>query len=180
MSVLSPRSFVLLRSLLLLAVYAPHLLAYAALTRAGRWWRARSGTHLAVLRAECHQAEKELALVKIRRNDIDELALPETASSADESAASDASAAPSPLLSSPPQVLSPPAIGAQRGPDAGGRWAALMDAWRWRRLAPLPAPGADLGHHGGTNDVQTAARLARVEAQLATVARLLQRDAQAA
>ncbi|KAJ2464950.1 hypothetical protein GGI02_004838, partial [Coemansia sp. RSA 2322] len=42
---LSRRTFVLLRSVILLAFYAPHLALYVLYKQAGRWWRAKSGMH---------------------------------------------------------------------------------------------------------------------------------------
>ncbi|KAI8322763.1 hypothetical protein GQ54DRAFT_297165 [Martensiomyces pterosporus] len=71
---LSPRHFSLFRSATLVAAYAPHLLFYMVYKRAGRWWRAKSGMHRKALRAECFLAEKELALIKIGKSDIDEFA----------------------------------------------------------------------------------------------------------
>ncbi|KAJ2604629.1 hypothetical protein GGF44_006693, partial [Coemansia sp. RSA 1694] len=64
---LSRRSFALLRSLLLLLAYAPHLAIYVVYKRAGRWWRSKSGMHRKALRAECHLAEKELIMIHNRK-----------------------------------------------------------------------------------------------------------------
>ncbi|KAJ1730354.1 hypothetical protein LPJ61_003057 [Coemansia biformis] len=225
MSAVSPRSFGLLRSLLLLLAYAPHLLGYAAFKGCSRWWRARSGMHHRVLRAECRQAEKELALIKIRRNDIDELAFAETpgsASSEDEPVAAgsamerDATAVaggPSPgpagggagaivanVAADVPQGSAAPSpestVTTGCDPEASGRWTALMDVWRSRRLQPrqpLPGPAwaplsGDAGAAACANEgrgssdaagqAQVAERLAQLEAQLATVVRLLQPGAE--
>ncbi|KAJ2710318.1 hypothetical protein H4R19_003804 [Coemansia spiralis] len=167
MSALSLRSFVLFRSLLLLLVYAPHLLAYAAFGRASRWWRARSGMHHEALRAECHQAEQELALIKTRRNDGEDLA--ETS----EAAAPEGSATQSPA----------PTVGGSggRGTSASGRWSGFADAWRSRRFPPHQQPSPDAGCQPDPDQAERLAKLesqlARLEAQLATFVRLLHRDA---
>ncbi|KAJ1962234.1 hypothetical protein GGI12_002773 [Dipsacomyces acuminosporus] len=66
--------FALLRSAILLLAYAPHLLLHRIYKQVGRWWRAKSGMHRKALRAECFLAERELALIKIGKSDIDEFA----------------------------------------------------------------------------------------------------------
>ncbi|KAJ1812196.1 hypothetical protein LPJ75_003763, partial [Coemansia sp. RSA 2598] len=71
---LSQRAFALFRSAVLLMAYAPHLALYSAYRSIGKWWRAKSGSHGKALKAECHLAEKELAWIKIRRDEIDEFA----------------------------------------------------------------------------------------------------------
>ncbi|PIA14165.1 hypothetical protein COEREDRAFT_88998 [Coemansia reversa NRRL 1564] len=53
-----------------------------------RWWRERSGTQNRALRTECHLAEKELALIKICKDDIDEFAF---SGSTDDTASEDGS-----------------------------------------------------------------------------------------
>ncbi|KAJ2852338.1 hypothetical protein IWW36_000482, partial [Coemansia brasiliensis] len=77
-ALLTPRSFSLFRSILLLIAYSPHLLLYGFYKRASKWWRDRSGMHHRALKCECHLAEKELAFIKLRKDDIDEFAFSAT------------------------------------------------------------------------------------------------------
>ncbi|KAJ2336840.1 hypothetical protein GGH91_005187, partial [Coemansia sp. RSA 2671] len=71
---LSRRSFALIRSLVLLVAYAPHLVIYALYKNVGRWWRSTSGMHRKALRAECHLAEKELTAINRLKHDAHALA----------------------------------------------------------------------------------------------------------
>ncbi|KAJ1718901.1 hypothetical protein LPJ53_006229 [Coemansia erecta] len=70
---LSHRAFALFRSIVLLMAYMPHLLLYALYKVISRWWQANHESSKG-LRTECHLAEKELAWIKIRKDDIDEFA----------------------------------------------------------------------------------------------------------
>ncbi|KAJ2877451.1 hypothetical protein FB639_003748, partial [Coemansia asiatica] len=71
---LSQRAFALFRSTVLLIAYAPHLLLYSVYKSISLWWQAKSGSHSKSLKMECHLAEKELAWIKIRKDEIDEFA----------------------------------------------------------------------------------------------------------
>ncbi|KAJ1989890.1 hypothetical protein GGI25_000004 [Coemansia spiralis] len=168
----SPRPFALIRSVILLIAYAPHLLLYHAYKRLGRWWRAKSGMHRRALRSECHSAEKELALIKIQRADIDEFVFSESVDESSDNEAGVNSGASSrhsftaPLSRSLTKTLTlvdNSTSGVKNAPaktaSETSKWVFLMDAWknRCRQTAESPVspmwsptmPNAALAHANG-------------------------------
>ncbi|KAJ2574659.1 hypothetical protein GGH19_003641 [Coemansia sp. RSA 1807] len=190
---LSPKSFTLFRSLLLLIAYAPHLLMYAVYKQCSKWWHNRSGMNRHALRSECNLAEKELALIKIRKDDIDEFAFSGTtdgASSEDEPIVDTSSKRTSKAGLSLRMLGVSPTITVGSDGDyssnaaTGSRWTALMETWKLRRQQPKPPQSprwSTSDVHTCANDEQTKLKLAKLESQMSdidkklnTIARLLQ------
>ncbi|KAJ1949757.1 hypothetical protein FBU59_001003 [Linderina macrospora] len=186
---ISPRAFSLLRSTTLLVAYAPHLILYRLYKTVGRWWRAQSGMHRKALRAECFLAERELALIKIGKADIDEFAFANDADTSDDSANDQQKTSPgtkkdkrraiSSLSSSLP--LSPKGIGKLPTADErhGRGWSNFLNAWSSQRRNMPPASPGWLPANGQAT-VETDRRLAELDArmteinkQLSTITRLL-------
>ncbi|KAJ2586317.1 hypothetical protein H4R99_008490, partial [Coemansia sp. RSA 1722] len=141
---LSPRAFALFRSAILLLAYAPHLLIYTAYKGLSRWLKANSGNHSRALKTECHLAEKELAWIKIRKDEIDEFAFSGSAegnSSSEEDGNSDRS---SKCLSPSMAVRNTPSAVTMRPCNKTGRWAALMNAWKQKNRESAHSQSAAL------------------------------------
>ncbi|KAJ2726346.1 hypothetical protein GGI07_000658 [Coemansia sp. Benny D115] len=148
---LSQRSFAFFRSLVLLMAYLPHLVLYSVYKIIGRWWRAKSGAHSKALRAECYLAEKELARIKIRKNEIDEFAFSgsvENTSSGEEDDQQPISNQQVCLNSlgirnySSTTTVQPECsvIRLRANTARASRWSALMEAWKQRRRQSSPVP----------------------------------------
>ncbi|KAJ2030564.1 hypothetical protein IWW57_001123 [Coemansia sp. S610] len=188
---LSRRSFALIRSLVLLVAYAPHLVIYALYKNVGRWWRSTSGMHRKALRAECHLAEKELTAINRLKHDAHALA----GSVADEQGPLQVNEQDATVGSSSGCLASSPAIVAKAseqndaGFSSGSRWTTLVDAWRIRRNRPCsgspllqspvfqsPTQLRDCDCHALAEKRVKAleAQMANIDKKLATIARLLQ------
>ncbi|KAJ2510824.1 hypothetical protein H4217_007679 [Coemansia sp. RSA 1939] len=161
---LSHRSFALIRSTVLLFAYLPHLILYWLFKRLSRWWRSQSGMHRRALRAECGLSEKELAMIKIYKSDIDEYAFSGSVDGDSDSSEqhgqhdtrqiggynrqSTASALSKRLpntagLSQRSLAKSPTLIA--DGNDTSSRWTALMDTWkRYRKPYQTPLANSNI------------------------------------
>ncbi|KAJ1951988.1 hypothetical protein EC988_003799 [Linderina pennispora] len=180
---ISIRTFALLRSTTLLIAYAPHLVLHCLYKNVGRWWRAKSGMHRKALRAECFLAERELALIKIDKSDIDEFAF------ANDTDVSDDSATNTRKLSgavkqdrrravSPSNPASPKSLGKLSDERHGRGWASFLSAWSsQRRSGPPVSPGWPTAAQATADTerrlAELDARMADINSQLATITRLL-------
>ncbi|KAJ2745415.1 hypothetical protein GGI20_002169, partial [Coemansia sp. BCRC 34301] len=126
---LSRRSFALLRSVILLLAYAPHLAIYVVYKSVGRWWRSKSGMHRKALRAECHLAEKELNVIHNRKAGAFTLAVSDNLAQSNNTIEQEATAGSS-LLAVKATSQDNIAL------STGSRWTTLVDAWKIRRNRP--------------------------------------------
>ncbi|KAJ1799915.1 hypothetical protein LPJ59_001488 [Coemansia sp. RSA 2399] len=181
---MSPRSFTLFRSLVLLVAYMPHLVMYRLVKSLSRWLEARSGVHQRSLRAECGLSEKELAMIKIRKADIDEYAFSDSIDEDSDNSENGHVPAtrktgsnrhPTPFSKQHPStglsqrsLAKSPTLIANDG-EPSSRWKALMDAWKQHR-SPTP-PAAEGSSVSNTDEAQMAAdkRIARLEAKVADI-----------
>ncbi|KAJ1738455.1 hypothetical protein LPJ79_005327, partial [Coemansia sp. RSA 1821] len=194
-TLLTPRSFSLFRSILLLIAYSPHLLLYMCYKRIGRWWRDRSGMHSRALKSECHLAEKELAFIKLSKDDIDEFAFSTADALNDQDSGQQTAScrgqygstsridkSPTSLLRNPESSVT---IGSADRSDATSKWVSLVSAWKSRHKPPqLPnsrwSPNEALQASPTANEqnrlklAQLEAKMADIDKKLATITRLLQ------
>ncbi|KAJ1901433.1 hypothetical protein LPJ66_000802 [Kickxella alabastrina] len=182
---LSHRPFALFRSMILITAYAPHLVLYKAYKVIGRWWRAKSGMHHKALRAECHLAEKELAWIKIDKDEIDEFAFSgstESTSSGDDDDSHPMNNSPGgqPLnmrnMSSVITMQNDTAEQMRRATRAN-LWTSLMQVWKQKRRQSSSSQHAGWtsavqpDHSAGGCDLhtQTYERIALMEARMTSV-----------
>ncbi|KAJ1765045.1 hypothetical protein IW140_005050 [Coemansia sp. RSA 1813] len=187
---ISPRSFALFRSIVLLIAYMPHLVLYRLFKRLNRWWKARSGVHQRSLRAECGLSEKELAMIKIHKADIDEYAFSDAIDDDSDNAedrqtvsASQSTAFnrhsptfskqhPNTGLSQRTLAKSPTLIANDNEPSS--RWMALMDTWK-RHCKPYNAessnvvPSSAEGRSVSNAEPMTEKRIAHLEAKMSDI-----------
>ncbi|KAJ2558181.1 hypothetical protein EV175_000913, partial [Coemansia sp. RSA 1933] len=178
-----PHSFALFRSLVLLVAYMPHLLMYRLFKFLNSWWKARSGVHQRSLRAECGLSEKELAMIKIRKADIDEYAFSNSTDDDNDVAENGLILAtqktdsgrystsfirrqPNTGLSQRSLAKSPTLIA--NDTELPSRWTSLMDAWKQHRKPDLHAAE---GSSANTDEAKATAekRIAQLETKMVNI-----------